>query len=476
MPPKSRHVYTSEQVSRNTSRFMPTASTGHADSSVKHKPPPSIRSSARRATPRRAKSRSSSVPRQSLSRQVRTSPSIFSLPTNRPHQTRDKMTSIVEESSIDQALALTAPAIVVDPPPTDETKKTGPWSEWYETRDQKRYWRARKLGNGIYPLLIPPPIRNKPLTQKHLETWDYQYSNTKPQPNRSRQQPLQKPPSTAGRNLASFFFGPIPQTIQLQQSRPSLPSSPSPSQSSRKISSSLFPPPPPLFQLENSSSTSTHSDDNHHHHHHHHHHHDRLNVPANDVARSSGTTFPSSVSTGKGRTEGSSLLSILSGGGTQAQAEEEGSSTLSKVDTPSSRKYKHPPGERASLKPAPAPERGPGPGPTNKKMKKGGQQTKKGGKRSPGGPGGIFISLLTAPPPPQIPGLVPGKGDETEKGEREGGAATNANGKKLHSKVKNEKEMRFDTKRRIRAWLKGIGSEAPEPVAVWDAEGLPVYR
>lgn len=45
--------------------------------------------------------------------------------------------------------------------------------------------------------------------------------------------------------------------------------------------------------------------------------------------------------------------------------------------------------------------------------------------------------------------------------------------KKLHAKVKSEKEMRVDPKRRVRVWLKGVevGVEV-----VLDAEGLPVYR
>ncbi|KAL2257129.1 hypothetical protein VTK26DRAFT_627 [Humicola hyalothermophila] len=46
--------------------------------------------------------------------------------------------------------------------------------------------------------------------------------------------------------------------------------------------------------------------------------------------------------------------------------------------------------------------------------------------------------------------------------------------RKLHAKVKAEKELRADPKRRVRVWLRGV--EMDGVVAPLDAEGLPVYR
>ena len=70
-----------------------------------------------------------------------------------------------------------------------------------------------------------------------------------------------------------------------------------------------------------------------------------------------------------------------------------------------------------------------------------------------------------------------GGGGSSGSGNNGGGVvmtkARMAYAKKLHAKVKSEKEMRVDPKRRVRVWLKGVevGVEV-----VLDAEGLPVYR
>ncbi|KAL2019645.1 hypothetical protein VTK56DRAFT_9460 [Thermocarpiscus australiensis] len=46
--------------------------------------------------------------------------------------------------------------------------------------------------------------------------------------------------------------------------------------------------------------------------------------------------------------------------------------------------------------------------------------------------------------------------------------------RKLHAKVKSEKELKVDPKRRVKVWLKGLEVDTA-PVAL-DAQGLPVYR
>jgi hypothetical protein len=46
--------------------------------------------------------------------------------------------------------------------------------------------------------------------------------------------------------------------------------------------------------------------------------------------------------------------------------------------------------------------------------------------------------------------------------------------KKLHAKVKSEKELKADPKRRVRTWLKGVELDtAPLPLDEW---GFPIYR
>lgn len=51
---------------------------------------------------------------------------------------------------------------------------------------------------------------------------------------------------------------------------------------------------------------------------------------------------------------------------------------------------------------------------------------------------------------------------------------TSALAKKLHARVKSEKELKVDPKRRVRAWLKGVEVDlAPIPL---DTQGFPIYR
>lgn len=54
-----------------------------------------------------------------------------------------------------------------------------------------------------------------------------------------------------------------------------------------------------------------------------------------------------------------------------------------------------------------------------------------------------------------------------------GGAAVNA--KRLHNKVRSEKEVRVDAKRRVKSWLGEVAACERPVVAEWDGEGLPIY-
>ena len=51
--------------------------------------------------------------------------------------------------------------------------------------------------------------------------------------------------------------------------------------------------------------------------------------------------------------------------------------------------------------------------------------------------------------------------------------ATSALAKKLHAKVKSEKELKMDPKRRVKAWLKDV--EVDMELIPLDGQGLPVY-
>ncbi len=52
--------------------------------------------------------------------------------------------------------------------------------------------------------------------------------------------------------------------------------------------------------------------------------------------------------------------------------------------------------------------------------------------------------------------------------------ATSALAKKLHAKVKSEKELKMDPKRRVKTWLKDV--EVDMELIPLDAQGLPMYR
>jgi hypothetical protein len=46
--------------------------------------------------------------------------------------------------------------------------------------------------------------------------------------------------------------------------------------------------------------------------------------------------------------------------------------------------------------------------------------------------------------------------------------------KKLHARIKSEKELKVDPKKRVKTWLKGVELDlAPIPL---DAQGFPIYR
>jgi hypothetical protein len=51
---------------------------------------------------------------------------------------------------------------------------------------------------------------------------------------------------------------------------------------------------------------------------------------------------------------------------------------------------------------------------------------------------------------------------------------TSALAKKLHARIKSEKELKVDPKKRVKTWLKGVELDlAPIPL---DAQGFPIYR
>ncbi|KAK4157611.1 hypothetical protein C8A00DRAFT_29455 [Chaetomidium leptoderma] len=74
----------------------------------------------------------------------------------------------------------------------------------------------------------------------------------------------------------------------------------------------------------------------------------------------------------------------------------------------------------------------------------------------------------TKPPSPQPPGQATGTVNLTKN------RAGLALAKKLHARVKSEKELKVDPKRRVKVWLKGVEVDlTPIPL---DVEGLPIYR
>ncbi|KAK1833322.1 hypothetical protein QBC39DRAFT_370202 [Podospora conica] len=137
------------------------------------------------------------------------------------------------------------------------------------------------------------------------------------------------------------------------------------------------------------------------------------------LPRSSGTTFPSSaVSTGKGK--GSSLMS--NGAGTSAE------------------------GGKLEVE-------GEVPGGSGK------------GRQAGGGKGRQAMALVW---------MAGGAAPRQRQGGEKGGAVSN-NAKRLASKVRSEKEMRVDSKTRVRTWLRDVAACERPGMAEWDGEGLPIY-
>ncbi|KAK0651686.1 hypothetical protein B0T16DRAFT_84742 [Cercophora newfieldiana] len=408
MPPKPRDFYTTEYSGKDFGWFSPSASS--ATRSPRHRTGP--------------KSRSSSVARSITHKppSVRKSSTMFGV-SKRPRRT--KMASIVEESSPDVYMT---PAIVTATPtqPQDpESKRPGPWSEWYETRDQTRFWRARKLPD---------------------DTWSYEFSDINPSAITKPTRP--KPPPGSNRSLASFFFG-IPITT---------PSATSPAAHIRPTA--VFPPPPrdpdpESASTTNSSSTSTPS-------------HDRPNIP---LARSSGTTFPSSVSTGKGKGSSLSILSserisvlskheeTSSRGGRTANHHHRGSKGISKAPALSSKAGAKSKANTPLITTITA-----SPGGSNTKPPKGAATTGGGGKSRAAATTIISFSL----PKPRV------KAAGVPPAALSGNANVKENTKRLDKKIKNDKELRIDTKKRVKGWLKDVVPEVMQ--SEWDEQGLPVYK
>jgi hypothetical protein len=355
------------------------------------------------------------------------------------------MASIVEEAND----TYMTPAIIVSPEPESGNMKPGPWSEWYETRDQKRFWRARRLPD---------------------DTWGYQFSDIKPsssapKPSAARQKPPPTANATNSNRMASFFFGvPIVITPPPSQHRPA----------------SIYPPPPKdtddTVEAEAVSTVTTTTNNSR----------DRGHLnPHFLLPRDSGTTFPSAVSTGKGR---GSSLSILSS---------EKVSTLSKheedsIDRPNHRHNKTANNKSRGGASKLAPSSKAATHKTKSKANKPGNtntnptNTKNNNTIIPGNgndsnnntkprPTGItttattnLLSLsLSKPRPPPKPPAPPAAGTSP--------SPSAAAGKKLHNKVKNEKEMRIDTKKRVKNWLKDVEPETLSSASL-DEQGLPVYR
>ncbi|KAK0626392.1 hypothetical protein B0T14DRAFT_492725 [Immersiella caudata] len=404
MPPKPRDFYTTEFTGRDFFWFSPGGSS--APRNPRHRTGP--------------KSRSSSVARSVTHRSpsVRKPPSMFGV-SKRPR--RAKMASIVEESPdlyMTPAIVTTPPSEPSQQPEPDSKKPPGPWSEWYETRDQTRFWRARKLPD---------------------DTWTYEYSPTNPSAN-SKQTTNTKPKPNPGsnRSLASFFFG--------------IPVAPPPSTTPQIRPLSIFPPPPhdtsPDEAASTATSSSTGSASPH------------LNIPQ---PRSSGTTFPSFVSTGKGKGSSLSILSSSERVSTLSRHEED--STPSR-HLPTKGKGSKGASNKASPRGKPTLTvggNGPGAGgPGGKSIKPNG-----GGSKSRAAATTIISLSLSKPSRPKV---VPGAGT----GNGNGSVNVKENTKKLHNKVKNEKELRIDTKKRVKGWLKDVVPEVVQ--SEWDEQGLPVYK
>jgi len=416
MPPKPRDFYTTEFSGRDFGWFLPGGSSATQPQSVREdtRIPKSNTTNTRTSRHRTSsKSRSSSIPRSVTHKapSVRKSPSMFGV-SKRPRRT--KMAAIVEESTD----VYMTPAIIPTAAAEPESKKPGPWSDWYETRDQQRFWRARKLPD---------------------DTWGYEFSDTNPSANPKVGRPKAAAP-TSNRSLASFFFG-------IPAAQPAAPFQNTPS---HLRPASVFPPPPrdtdpdpESASTSNSSSTGTASRE-------------RPNIP---LARSSGTTFPSSVSTGKGK---GSSLSMLSSERVSTLSRHEEDSSLgrlhtkardSKTASSSKASPKSKPNNNTSLATANNNNNDAGKPPKNINGSKSRAAATTIISLSLSKPRGKGMPVASLPPPAPAPGI---------------------NSKKLHNKVKNEKELRIDTKKRVKGWLKDVVPEAAP--SDWDDQGLLIYK
>ncbi|KAK0719907.1 hypothetical protein B0H67DRAFT_169832 [Lasiosphaeris hirsuta] len=413
MPVKSRDYYTVEARSgRDFFWFSPGGSIASHPPREEAEMSPAQSKSTRRPASRQgtSKSRSSSVPRSAPSKQSMLARKALSTFSGR----RIKMIPIAEET-ID---TLMTSAIVPRESREPTEPKPGPWSRWHECNDQKRLWRARQLPN---------------------ESWDYQFKR-KNTPAPQKKTVAAGRPISATRNLASFFFGiPLPAPVV----------SPPSSQASPKPTITITPPPP----NEDESTSTTNSEST------------GRRGPKISGERSSATTFPSTLSTGKGK---GSSLSIHSSG----QASREGREGDKLAHGPQPNKPNN-----GQLNPkSPAKAGGP----------RGGSQFLSPNARSTAGTGKMrkkmpkpipaitVISLSKPPPRRQAPAKAAAAVGTTPNNNSNNSFNNISNSKKLGTKVRSEKELRIDTKKRVRGWLKDVEPEtAPQ---VLDQHGLLIYR
>lgn len=211
--------------------------------------------------------------------------------------------------------------------------------------------------------------------------------------------------------VASFFFG-------LPVPSASLTPAPATADTAPTAPNRRRPPPPPADVAD-----SDNDDDSEH-------------LRVTPQPRSSGTTFPSSaVSTGKGK--GSSLMSVLS-------ARREGEVDGGKLEV----------------------EGGGG------KLEVEGGEEGKARRRHTGQGGGSMALFWMAGAAGGGTGRA-GRGQQA--GDLKGGGGAAVNAKRLHNKVRSEKEVRVDSKRRVRSWLGEVAACERPVVAEWDGEGLPIY-
>ncbi|KAL2266432.1 hypothetical protein VTJ83DRAFT_5784 [Remersonia thermophila] len=83
-------------------------------------------------------------------------------------------------------------------------------------------------------------------------------------------------------------------------------------------------------------------------------------------------------------------------------------------------------------------------------------------------------ALALPPPPPPHKAAAAAAKRKSAAAAAAAASQQRAMAKKLHSKVRSEKEMKVDHKRRVKAWLKKVDVDlGPIPL---DGDGLPVYR